>query len=274
MRHGCRRLSGSDPLRLVLVGWGAIGVRVAGLLAARGAPVRLAGVGLRDAARAGLPDVPLLTDPAGLAALRPDLVVEAAGRAAVLPWGRAALAAGADFAPCSTSAFADDAVLPELLDLARAARRQVIVPPGALGGIDALSAAGRLSLAAVRHEIVKPPAAWAGTEAERLCDLAALTAPAAFFTGSARQAAARFPQNANVALISALAGLGADGTTVALIADPAALRNAHVVTATGDFGTMTVRLENRPLAANPKSSELTALSLVRLIENRAGVLVI
>lgn len=265
-------MSGSSPLRLVLVGWGAIGARVTELLAARGAPVVLAGIARRGGD--GPQGVPVITDPAQLAALSPDLVVEAAGRAAVAPWGRAALAAGADYAPCSTSAFVNDMLLPELVALAQRHGRQVIIPPGALGGMDALAAASRLGLDSVRHEVVKPPAAWRGTEAEVLCDLSTLTAPFAFFEGTARDAAARFPQNANVALISALAGMGPDRTTVALVADPAAARNLHRVVAMGDFGRMEIVLENRPLAANPKSSELTALSLVRLVENRAGALVI
>ncbi|HMO07826.1 MAG TPA: aspartate dehydrogenase [Paracoccaceae bacterium] len=261
-------------LRLVLVGWGAIATEVARVLDARGAGVVLAGIALRDPGRAqGLPPgVPVLTDPAGLSALAPDLVVEAAGRAAVLPWGVAALATGADFAPASTSAFADPAVLPALVAAAQAAGRQVIVPPGALGGVDALAAAARLPLTHVRHEIVKPPAAWAGTGADALCDLAALPGPVAFFEGTAAEAAARFPQNANVAMITALAGIGPDRTTVALVADPGAARNRHRVVAEGDFGRMEIVLENLPLAANPKTSALTALSLVRLVENRAGPL--
>jgi aspartate dehydrogenase len=37
---------------------------------------------------------------------------------------------------------------------------------------------------------------------------------------------------------------------------------------------MDITLENRPLATNPKSSELTALSLVRLIEHRTKRLVV
>lgn len=259
-------------MRLVLVGWGAIGAEVARLLAARKAPVELVGVGLRDGARA-LP-FPILTDPAQLAALSPDLVVEAAGRAAVMTWGEAALAAGADFAPASTSAFAEDGALDRLLTLARTHHRQVLVPPGALGGMDALAAAARMPLHAVTHEVTKPAVAWAGTEAERLCDLASLTTPHAFFEGTAREAARRFPQNANVALITALAGLGPDATILRLIADPHATANRHRVTAQGAFGRMEVTLDNAPLPHNPKSSALTALSLVRLIENRVGALVI
>ena len=95
-----------------------------------------------------------------------------------------------------------------------------------------------------------------------------------FFSGSARQAATEFPQNANVALITALAGIGPDQTKLRLIADPQALLNRHRIIATGDFGRMEITLENQPFAANPKSSMLTALSLVRLIENRVAPLVI
>lgn len=259
-------------MRLVLVGWGAIGAEVARLLAERNAPVDLVAVGLRNPSR-DLP-CPAMTTPAALADLHPDLVVEAAGRAAVLPWGQAALQAGADFAPASTSAFAEEGVLDQLLILARAQKRQVLIAPGALGGMDALSAAARLPLARVTHEITKPAQAWAGTEAETLCDLATLDAPYVFFEGPARAAARCFPQNANVALITAMAGLGPDATTLRLIADPAAIRNRHRVVAEGAFGRMEITLENAPLAHNPKSSALTALSLVRLIENRANPLVI
>ena len=259
-------------MRLVLVGWGAIGAEVARILAARGAPVDLVGVALRDARRS-LP-CPVITDPAQLAALAPDLVVEAAGRAAVMPWGAAALRAGADFAPASTSAFAEAGALEMLTQLAREQGCQVLIPPGALGGMDALSAAARLPLSAVTHEVTKPATAWRGTEAETLCDLAGLTGAHCFFEGTAREAARRFPQNANVALITALAGLGPDATAMRLIADPGADGNRHRVVASGSFGRMEVVLDNLPLAHNPKSSALTALSLVRLIENRAAPLVI
>ncbi len=268
-------MSGSD-LRLALIGWGAIGRRVATLLDERRAPVQIAAVGLRDTSyKRDLPQgAEVLTDPLKLAAVGVDLVVEAAGRGSVAGWGRAALAAGVDFAVSSTSAFVDEMLLAEFLALAKTKRAHLIIPPGALGGIDALSAASRLPLHWVRHEIIKPPAAWVGTGAELLCDLDKISSAHTFFEGKARAAADAFPQNANVSVISALAGIGLDRTTVALVADPAAAMNSHSVTAEGDFGRMAIRLDNRPLATNPKSSEMTALSLVRLIETRAGGLII
>ncbi len=258
--------------RIVLVGWGAIGQRVAALLDQRGNGGWIVGVGLRGP-RAGLPASPI-TDPGALAALAPDLVVEAAGRDAVLPWARAGFSCGADVAVLSTSALTGDGVLDDLMDRAGAAGKSLLIPPGALGGIDALSAASRLGLTKAEHRIVKPARAWRGTAAETLCDLGALTEPVTFFSGPAREAAARFPQNANVAVISALAGIGLDRTSVSLVADPAISLNTHVLIAEGDSGRIEICLENRPLRDNPKSSEMTALSLVRLIENRTATLVI
>lgn len=269
-------MSGFD-LPIALIGWGAIGSRVADLLAERRAPVRLMAVGLRHGSspRSPLPPgVEQVSDPASLIALRPALVIEVAGRAAVAPWALPVLEAGIDVAVSSTSALVDPALLDRLTGAARAARAQLIVPPGALGGIDALAAAARLPLDRVRHEVVKPPRAWKGTSAESLLDLDALTEATTFFEGPAGQAATDFPQNANVAAISALAGIGLDRTTVALIADPGAAVNRHRITAEGAFGRMEAVFDNRPLATNPKSSEMTALSLVRLIENRASPLVI
>lgn len=265
-----------SELRLALIGWGAIGRRVATLLAERDAPVRIVAVGVRDGAanRAGLPaGSKIVTNPAEIADLALDLVVEAASRDSVGPWARAVLTRGVDVAISSVSAFVDEALLAELVTIARKNRAQILLPPGALGGIDALAAAARLPMTEVRHEIIKPATAWAGTKAEMLCDLASLTAPFVLFDGSAREAAGAYPQNANVAAISALAGIGLDRTRVTLVADPDAVRNSHRITASGDFGALEIRLENRALATNPKSSEMTALSLVRLIENRASPLV-
>lgn len=262
---------------ICLVGWGAIGGRVAQLLAERGAPIRVAAVAVRDpqAVRAGIPEgARLISDPSELASTGATLVVEAAGRGSVAAWGEAALGQGLDFAASSTSAFVDDSLLARLLGLARARGAQLLIPPGALGGIDALAAAARLGLTLVEHRIVKPAKAWAGTGAADLVDLDKLREPTVFFAGSARAAADAFPQNANVAVITSLAGAGLDRTRIALVADPHATLNTHEIHAEGDFGRMQLRFENHPLASNPKSSEMTALSLVRMIENRSNALVI
>ncbi|MFT4097266.1 MAG: aspartate dehydrogenase [Rhodoblastus sp.] len=263
--------SGRRTLRIALIGWGAIARRFAELIKARNGD-RIAIVALCMRRLATPDDAPasarIVTAPEALAALGADLVIEAAGRDAVAQWGEAALTGARAFAVASTSAFCDDALLDRLLAIAETNGSQIVIPAGALAGVDGLAAASVLGLDAVTHSIVKPPAAWRGTEAEKLCDLERLADATVFFEGAAREAARRFPQNANVAVISALAGPGLDRTQVRLVADPRATRNGHSLHARGDFGVMDMTIENRPLATNPKSSEMTALNLVRMVENR------
>jgi aspartate dehydrogenase len=263
--------------RLVFIGWGAINSRVGALLKQRQTAVEIVAIATMDTpqARAELPPgVSFLRSPDELAALEPDLVIEAAGRAAISQWAPAALAASPTMITASTSAFSDDALLAWLTDLAEQSGSRIEVPSGAIGGIDALASAAVLGLDEVVHQIVKPPLAWKNTPAEQLLALDDLRERKIFFRGSARQAAASYPQNANATVVTSLAGIGLDRTRVELIADPASTMNGHRIIASGEFGRMDITLENRPLATNPKSSELTALSLVRLIEQRVKRIVV
>ena len=195
-----------------------------------------------------------------------DLVVEAAGCEAVEPWGVPILEEGTPFAVASLSAFTDEARLTRLVEAAERGGASLILPSGSVGGLDALGSAAIRALAEVVHTVAKPPSAWRGTAAEALVSLETLTARTILFRGTAREAARRFPQNANATVATALAGIGLDRTIVELVADPASAENSHTIVAAGDFGRMSMTLVNRPMAANPKTSELTALSLVRVIE--------
>lgn len=259
------------PLRLGFIGWGAINRRVAELLRDRqGDRISFVAICLKDAAD-GV-DAPagatIITDPADLQHVELDFMVEAAGRSAVAEWGEAALQQTNALVVASASALCDDALFERLVSVATENGTQLLVPPGALAGVDAIAAASILELDEVIHRIIKPPAAWRGTDAEHLVSLDEIRQSVTFFSGNARDAATRFPQNANVAAITALSGIGLDRTQVELIADPNAKGNRHELVVRGDFGRLSVSIENRPLATNPKSSELAALSLVRLVENR------
>lgn len=257
--------------RLAFIGWGAINSRVGELLRERESPVDIVAVatGKSSGARAAWPDsAALLSSPDDLIALKPDLVIEAAGRAAISQWGPAALVAAPTVIFASTSAFSDDGILTSLSDLAERYGSKIELPSGAIGGMDALTSAAILGLDDVVHQIVKPPDAWRGTAAEQLIDLDRLTERTVFFSGSARQASTTYSQNANATVVTSLAGIGLDRTRVEMIADPSISTNGHRIVARGAFGQMEIILENKPLATNPKSSELTALSLVRLIEHR------
>lgn len=268
-----RRVSGA---RVVLLGFGAINQRVLALLRARASAVEIVGVIRRKGEGAGsirtvADGIPLIGDAADLAKVGADVILEAASREAVREWGAVGLSVARRFVVSSSSAFADDLLLKELRQTAAHHGSRLVLSPGAIAGIDALSAASRLSLREVRHRIVKPPSGWGSAldERERTRGGASI-----LFSGSARECAERYPLNANVTVVSALSGIGLDATRVELVSDPQAVANRHEIHASGEFGSLAVTVENRPLQANPKSSELAALALVRLAENEVTDLVI
>jgi aspartate dehydrogenase len=201
------------------------------------------------------------------------MVCECAGHGAVKEHGAAVLAAGRDLVVASTGALADQALFDALKEAAVKGGAQILLPAGAVGGLDALGAAKLKGTARVTYVGRKPPGAWKGTKAEALLDLDALTAPATFYEGSARAAARDFPQNANVAATIALAGVGFEETRVKLVADPTIARNLHELEVDSDALRFSIRLEGVPSPANPKTSLTAGLSMARAVLNRDAVVV-
>lgn len=254
-------------VRILMIGHGAIASYVAADLKTRN-DIEPVGVlcrrGRETAALKALgddfPPLAALPDPAGI-----DLVLDCAGHAALDQHGAAVLGAGIDLMTVSTGALADDALATRLEEAAVAGKARLHLVPGAIGGIDALSAAKAGGLDAVTYRGRKPPAGWKGSPAETGLDLDRLEAPATHFSGSARDAARLYPKNANVAATIALAGLGFDATQVELIADPGLHHNVHEIHASGAFGRLDLTLEGNPLPGNPRSSALTAMSMARAV---------
>ena len=198
----------------------------------------------------------------------PDLAIDCAGHAGLREHGAALLSRGVDLITVSNGALADSELASALESAARAGAAQLELLAGAVGAIDALAAAKAGGLTRVTYVARKPPAGWKGTLAEAQLDLAGLTTPQVHFEGSAREAALRYPKNANVAATIALAGIGLDETQTRLIADPTIEANCHEIEAEGAFGRFSFRIEGNPLPDNPKSSALTAMSVVRAVLSR------
>ena len=264
---------------IALIGYGGIARTVAAHLpelvpdsGVRAVLVRPAYVA---ATRSAVDDSIAVVDTIGaLLEFDPDVVAECAGQSAVGEFGEAVLAGGCDFMIASVGALADGALLGRLRTAASANDVQVFAPAGAVGGMDALSAAKTAGLSRVRYRSRKPPAAWRGSPAEEVCDLEDVAEPIVFYTGSARDAARDYAKNANVAATVALAGIGFEKTEVELCADPGISSNVHDVTVEGAAGSFRFEIAAKPFPDNPKTSMLAAFSVVRALANRASALVV
>ncbi|MEF7614880.1 aspartate dehydrogenase [Aquincola sp. MAHUQ-54] len=265
-------------LSIALVGCGAIGTAVLELLQADAglsvAAIVVPAAGAVDAQAVASRLAPRAQVAGAVPTEGIDLVVEAAGHAAIEAHVLPALKRGVPCIVASVGALSAEGLPEQLEAAARDGGTQVQLIAGAIGAIDALAAARVGGLALVRYTGRKPPHAWKGTPAEEGRQLDTLAEATVIFEGSAREAARRFPKNANVAATVSLAGLGLDATTVRLIADPAVAENVHTVEAEGAFGSFELTMRNQPLAANPKTSALTVYSAVRALRSRVAPLVI
>jgi aspartate dehydrogenase len=152
---------------------------------------------------------------------------------------------------------------PDLIELARAHGGQIIVPTGALLGLDAVSAAAEGTIHSVRMTTRKPPGGLVGAPylVANGISVDGLNEPRLVFSGTAREAAAGFPANVNVAAALSLAGIGPDRTTIDIWADPTVERNCHSIEVDADSARFTLMIENIP-SENPKTGRITALSVL------------
>jgi aspartate dehydrogenase len=263
-------------VKIALIGFGAIGTALAQVL--RDTKYPIVGILGRatslDGLRKKVPNgASVVASAKELLALAPDIVVECAGHDALRLYGVDILRAGTTLIVSSIGALADEPTEKSLRDAAGRGGR-LVIPSGAMGGLDALGAARRAGLDEVLYTSRKGPSAWRGTKAEALVDLQSIRAAEVFYKGSARQAALDFPQNANVVAAVALAGIGFDRTHVHLMVDPQSTGNMHILEARGPFGEISASVLARTLPDNPKTSMLTPYSLVRAISNVAETFVV
>jgi aspartate dehydrogenase len=251
-------------LRVAVAGLGAIGLKLVEALD-RGIPgCVLAAVSAndRDKAAKRLAHLARAVPVVALDELEPsaDIVVECAPAKLLPAIAEPFLRAGKTVIVLSAGAILSHE---HLMGLARQLGGQIVVPTGALLGLDAVTAAAEGKIHSVRMITCKPVRGLAGAPylAEHNIRLEDITEPTRIFVGSPREAAIGFPANLNVAVALSLAGIGADKTTLEIWADPALERNVHRIEVDSDSASFSMSIENIP-SDNPKTGRITALSVI------------
>ena len=251
-------------LRVAIAGLGAIGLAVAEALD-RGIPgCVLAAVSANDRSKAAerlshlKRAVPVVT----IGELEPlaDIVVECAPAKLLPAIAEPFLEVGKTVIVLSAGAILSHEYL---VGIARRTGGQIVVPTGALLGLDAVTAAAEGEIRAVRMVTRKPVRGLAGAPylAEHNIEISDITEPLCIFKGAPREAAVGFPANLNVAVALSLAGIGADKTTLEIWADPALTRNTHRIEVDSDSASFSMSIENIP-SDNPRTGRITALSVI------------
>ena len=265
----------TPTLTLAVAGLGAIGLAVAKRIDAGDVDgIALVAVSARDKDKArqrtadfrSPPRIVELTDLADLA----DIVLESVPAAHFMEVAGPAVDKGRIFMPLSVGQLLER---PDLVERARETGARLIVPTGALLGLDAVRAAAEGEIRSVRMVTRKPPGGLKGAPylEQHKIDVDKITTPTRIFEGSAREGARGFPANVNVAAALSLAGIGPDKTRLEIWADPSVTRNTHTIELDADSVRLTMTTENVP-SENPRTGKNTPLSVIACLRGLTATL--
>ncbi len=267
----------TKSIRVGIAGLGAIGMPVAKWLDGGIAGLELSGVSAGNKQRAAerVSDFktppPVLDLPALVAAS--DVLVEALPPDRFDDLADPAVDAGKTLIVLTLTS-----LLPrlDLVDKARGSGAQIVAATGALVGFDAVRAAAKGEVYSVTMKTRKPPEGLkkATFVVEQGINLDGLSEPLCLYSGSVRDAAAKFPANVNVSVALALAGIGPDRTQYEIWADPAMDRNTHEISVDADSTRFDMTIAGVPTEENPATGKLTPLSVMATLERMVAPLTV
>ena len=266
-------MSEKPNLRVGIAGLGAVGLDVAKRLLAGIDGLTLTAAAVRDEAKARN----ALQDGDGLHFTTPerladdcDIVMECLPPSVFREVAVATIERGRIFMPLSVGQLL---VHWDLVDHARANNARILVPTGALIGLDAVRAAAEGEIRSVTMVTRKPPAGLEGAPhlVENGISVTGLNGPKLVFSGTAREGARGFPANVNVAAALSLAGIGPDRTLLEIWADPTIDRNTHRIEVDADVARFSMTIEGIP-SANPRTGRIVAPSAVAALRGLVSTL--
>ena len=260
--------SDDGALRVGIGGLGTIGLPVAKWLdrGVEGLTLTAVSAADRERARERVAELKTSVPVVGLNELaeHADVVLESAPPESFLEIAEPAIRAGRVLVTLSVTSLLEHM---DLIELARETGARIVVPTGAILGLDAVRAAALGDIRSVTMVTRKPPKGLkkAPFVIEQGIDLDALDAPMKLYQGSVAGAARKFPANVNVAVALALAGIGPDRTEYEIWADPGVSRNTHTIMVDSDTAAFEMTIAVVPMEENPATGQIVPLSVMETL---------
>ncbi len=194
-----------------------------------------------------------------------DLMVEAVNAPDTRTIVRRALLAKKDVLVMSVGKFLDGG---SIIKMAYKQGARLLIPSGAVAGIDAVKAAALGKIERITLTTRKPVYGFNDNAyvQKRRINLSQIKKETVLFEGGVREAVQCFPQNINVAATIALACGVRDKMRIRISTSPEFKVNSHELEVIGEFGRMIAKTENVVCPDNPKTSFLAVLSAVQALK--------
>lgn len=195
-----------------------------------------------------------------------DLIIEAASSAISAKVCKSSVEKGKDIMVMSIGGLVRKSK--KLFSLARRKKARIILPSGAICGLNGVKSAGVAKIEKVTLITRKPPQGLKGAPyiVNNKIDLDSITKEEILFDGTAEEAVHAFPKNINVSALLSIAGIGPKKTKVRIVTSPEYMVNTHEIEVEGDFGRLIARTENVPSPENPRTSFLAPLSALAALK--------
>ena len=163
-----------------------------------------------------------------------------------------------------------------LFRIARKNKCYILLPSGAIAGVDAIKAASLVKVDRITLTTRKPVKGLIGNPyfERKGIDLSEIKKETTVFEGTVSEAVKNFPQNINVGATIALASQHPRKLKIKLNTSPKFTKNTHEIELTGDFGRIVTMTENVICPDNPKTSYLAVLSGMQTLKQYCtGILI-
>ncbi|HPN87953.1 MAG TPA: DUF108 domain-containing protein [Candidatus Omnitrophota bacterium] len=163
-----------------------------------------------------------------------------------------------------------------LFKLAKKQGCKILIPSGAIAGIDAIKAGQLVPFQKITQITRKPITGFKNDPylAKKGINLSKIKKETVIFQGSVDQAVKAFPRNINVSATLSLACQHKNKVLVKIITSPKYKENSHEIEMIGAFGRINTKTVNVICPDNPKTSYLAVLSVIQTLKQfSSGVFV-